>query len=257
MNRIQGKVAVITGAAGGIGSAAVQRFVEEGAKVLLVDRDEEALKRVTARFKPEDAAYFVADVADEAAVRAFVADATKRFGRIDIALLNAGIEGEIGRIDSLPVSAFDHIMKVNVRSVWLGLASLMPVMRKTGGGSIIITSSTAGMRGSALLAAYSASKHAVVGLMKSAALEGAEAGIRVNTINPAQTRTRMIESIDKEMQSAGRSGAPAGAIPIGRYAEPSEVVSLMLFLASDESGYCTGGSYLHDGGTMSGPRLTF
>ena len=257
MNRIEGKVAVITGAAGGIGSAAARRFVEEGAKVFLVDREEESLKRISAQFRPEDAAYFVGDVADEVAVRAFVGDATERFGRIDIALLNAGIEGEIGRIENLSVAAFDHIMAVNVRSVWLGLASLMPVMRKTGGGSIVITASTAGLRGSPMLAAYSASKHAVVGLMKSAALEGAEGHVRVNAISPAQTRTRMIEAIDENMKAAGRTGLPAAGIPIGRYAEPSEVASLMIFLASDESRYCTGGTYLVDGGTMSGPKLTF
>ena len=127
-------------------------------------------------------------------------------------------------------------MTVNVRGVWLGLAALMPVMRQTGGGSIVITSSVAGLRGSPLMAAYSTSKHAVVGLMKSAALEGAEGHVRVNAINPAQTRTRMMEAIDENLKAAGRVGLSAAGIPIARYAEPSEVVSLMLFLASDRVG---------------------
>jgi NAD(P)-dependent dehydrogenase (short-subunit alcohol dehydrogenase family) len=249
MGRIEAKVALITGAAGGIGSAAAKRFVEEGAKVFLVDREESSLKRLCEEFSPEQAAYFVADVTDEAAVRASVASATGRFGRIDVALLNAGTEGEIGKIEDIPVAVYDRVMAVNVRSVWLGLAALIPEMRRAGG-SIVITSSVAGLRGSPRLAAYSASKHAVIGLMKSAALEGAPDGIRVNAVNPSATRTRMIESIDDAMRAAGRTGDSAARVPLGRYAEPSEVVSLMLFLASDESRFCTGASYLIDGGSM-------
>ncbi|RUZ77964.1 glucose 1-dehydrogenase [Mesorhizobium sp. M7A.F.Ca.US.006.01.1.1] len=251
MGALDGKVAIITGAAGGIGSAAARRFIDEGARVFLVDRDESALKRLAEAFPPDRAVYFEADVADEAVVKAFVADAARRFGQVDIALLNAGIEGEIGRIEDVPVAMFDHVMAVNVRSVWLGLAALLPAMRASGGGSIIITSSVAGLRGSARLGAYSASKHAVVGLMKSAALEGAPDKVRVNTINPSATRTRMIESIDQSMRAAGRIGDSAARVPLARYAEPSEVVSLMLFLASDESSFCTGGTYLIDGGTMA------
>lgn len=249
MGRLEGKVAIITGAAGGIGSAAARRFVQEGANVVLVDREEDGLKRLTDELSLERAAYFVADVTDEAAVRGFVAGAAKRFGRIDIALLNAGTEGEIGKIEDMSVAMYDRVMAVNVRSVWLGLAALIPEMRQAGG-SIIITSSVAGLRGSPKLAAYSASKHAVVGLMKSAALEGAPNRIRVNTVNPSATRTRMIDSIDEAMRAAGRTGDSAARVPLGRYAEPSEVVSMMLFLASDEGCFCTGGTYLVDGGSM-------
>lgn len=251
MTRLAGKVAIITGAAGGIGSAAARRFVGEGAKVLLVDRDEDALARVAGDLPSDAAAFAVADVTDEAAVSNVVAEAGRRFGRIDIALLNAGTEGKIGRIDTLPVTAFDRVMAINVRSVWLGLASLMPAMRSTGGGSIVITSSVSGLRGSAMLAGYSASKHAVVGLMRSAALEGAADNIRVNTVNPAQTRTRMMSAIDDAMVAAGRTGGSTARIPLGRYADPTEVVDMMLFLASDESRYCTGGTYLVDGGSMA------
>ena len=250
MPRLKDKVAIITGAAGGMGSAAARLFTREGAKVLLVDREEEGLVKLANLLPPEQASYFVADVTDEAATKAFVAAAVKRLGGLDIALLNAGIEGEIGRIDEVPVAAFDRVMAVNVRSVWLGLASLMPAMRPAGG-SIVITSSGAGLRGSAGLAAYSASKHAVLGLMKSAALEGAKDRIRVNAINPAQTRTRMMEAIDAHLNAAGRTGDPAARIPLGRYAEPLEVASMMLFLASDESSYCTGAAYQVDGGSMS------
>ncbi|MEX0409552.1 SDR family oxidoreductase [Aquibium sp. LZ166] len=250
MPRLEGKVAIITGAAGGMGSAAAQLFTKEGAKVLLVDREEEGLVKLANLLPADQVSYFVADVTDEEATKAFVAAAPKRLGGLDIALLNAGIEGQIGRIDELPVSAFDRVMAVNVRSVWLGLASLMPAMRATGG-SIVITSSGAGLRGSAGLAAYSASKHAVLGLMRSAALEGAKDRIRVNSINPAQTRTRMMAAIDAHLDAAGRTADPAAKIPLGRYAEPSEVASMMLFLASDESSFCTGSVYPVDGGSMS------
>lgn len=255
MGRLQAKVAIITGSAGGIGAVAARKFVEEGAKVFLVDQDEDALKRLSTELPAGQAAYFVGDVSDQAAVQSFVADATHRFGRIDIALLNAGIEGTLGKIEDAPVAMFDRVMTVNVRSVWLGLATLMPAMRKTGGGSIVITSSVAALRGAPMLAAYGASKAAVVGLMKSAAIEGAADHIRVNTINPAQTRTRMMKTIDDTLNAAGRTGDPAARIPLGRYAEPSEVAALMLFLASDESRFCTGATYLVDGGSMSGTKL--
>ncbi|RDV02029.1 SDR family NAD(P)-dependent oxidoreductase [Undibacter mobilis] len=251
MGRLSDKVAIITGAAGGIGSAAARRFAEEGAKVLLVDRDEVALKQAMTALLFDRVGFVVADVTDEAAMQKVVAEAKRRFGRIDIALLNAGIEGEIGRIDALPVSAFDKVMAVNVRSVWLGIAALMPAMKETGGGSIVITSSVAGLRGSSMLAAYSASKHAVVGLMHSAALEGAADNVRVNTVNPAQTRTRMMAAIDEAMVAAGRPGGSTARIPLARYAEPADVVDMMLFLASEDSRFCTGATYLVDGGSMA------
>lgn len=248
--RLRDKTVVITGAAGGIGAAAARRFSAEGASLLLVDRDEDALRRVAHDLGGHSAIH-VADVTHEAAGASIVARAVELFGRIDAALLNAGIEGEIGRIEDLKVEAFDHVMAVNVRSVWLGLAALMPRMRLSGGGSIVITSSAAGLRGSAMLAAYSASKHAVVGLMRSAALEGAAHQIRVNSVHPAQTRTRMMESIDRSMRDAGRTADLRLRIPLGRYAEPLEVAEMMLFLASEESRFCTGSIYTVDGGSMS------
>jgi len=251
MKRIQGLTAVITGAAGGIGSAAARRFAAEGANIMLVDRDKAAVKGLSGEFPGDQVAYFAGDVADEQTMPACLAQSLDRFGRVDIALLNAGIEGDLGRIEDMPVAMFDRVMAVNVRSVWLGLAALMPVMRESGGGSIVITSSVAGLRGSANLAAYSASKHAVLGLMRSAALEGAGHRVRVNAVNPAQTQTRMMEAIDSFLVAAGRTDDPASRIPIGRYADPSEVAAIMLFLASEESRFCTGATYLVDGGSMT------
>lgn len=248
--RLDGKVVIVTGAANGIGAAAARRFAAEGARLILVDRDEPTLAALTAEIGPRAFA-LAADVAQDTTARAYVAQSAARFGRVDAALLNAGIEGEIGTIADLPVDAFDRVMAVNVRSVWLGLAALMPAMRDRGG-SIVITSSTSGLRGSAQLAPYVASKHAVIGLMRSAAQEGAPHRIRVNTINPGPTRTRMIDAIDERLAPGAAKSARVRRIPLNRYAEIEEIVALMLFLASDESSFCTGATYLADGGLLSG-----
>ena len=175
---------------------------------------------------------------------------------MDVALLNAGIEGQVGPIGTTPLALFDRVMAVNVRSVWLGLSALMPAMRAAGGGgSIVITSSTGGLKGTPFLAPYGASKHAVIGLMKSAAIEGAADRIRVNTVNPGPIDTRMIAAI---MQGRNPGDAEAARqagiarIPAGRYGRVEEVAALMLFLASDEASFCTGSVHAVDGGSMAG-----
>ena len=249
MGRLDGKAAIITGAANGIGAAAARRFVAEGARVLLVDRDEAALAATAGPLGPA-AATLVGDVAADATAPAYVAEALQRFGRLDIVLLNAGIEGTIAPIPELPLATFDRVIAVNVRGVWLGLAAAMPAM--PAGGSIVITSSTAGLRGSARVAAYVTSKHAVVGLMRCAALEGAPLGIRVNCVNPGPTDTRMIAAIDEGMSPGAGAAARARRIPLGRYGEVADIAAMMLFLASDEAKYCTGGTYVVDGGVLSG-----
>ncbi|MGE0860692.1 MAG: SDR family NAD(P)-dependent oxidoreductase [Gammaproteobacteria bacterium] len=251
MQRLANKVAVITGGTGGIGLAAARLFVAEGAKVVLVDLDSAALERAVAELGAERALGVAADVSDAAQVEAYVRRAMEAHGRIDVFFNNAGIEGAVGPIVDYPVEMFDKVMAVNVRGVFLGLKYVIPAMAKGGGGSIIITSSLGGLRGVPKLSAYIASKHAVVGLMKSAALECAPLGIRVNTINPSPIATRMMESLE-----AGYApGATAlvkkkmeAAVPLRRYGEPEEVAALALFLASDEASYITGNSYPIDGG---------
>ncbi|MGE3848412.1 MAG: SDR family NAD(P)-dependent oxidoreductase [Gammaproteobacteria bacterium] len=251
MQRLANKVAVITGGTGGIGLAAARLFVAEGAKVVLVDLDSAALARAVAELDAERALGVAADVSDAAQVEAYVRRAMEAHGRIDVFFNNAGIEGAVGPIVDYPVEMFDKVMAVNVRGVFLGLKYVIPAMAKGGGGSIIITSSLGGLRGVPKLSAYIASKHAVVGLMKSAALECAPLGIRVNTINPSPIATRMMESLE-----AGYApGATAlvkkkmeAAVPLRRYGEPEEVAALALFLASDEASYITGNSYPIDGG---------
>lgn len=253
MGQLDGKVAVITGAANGIGLAAAERFLAEGGRLLLVDLDEAALREATGRLG-SNASYQVADVSQADSAMIYTKEALKLYGRVDVALLNAGVEGHVGPIVETPLESFDRVMAVNVRGVWLGLAALMPAM-KAHGGSIIITSSTGGLKGTPLLAPYGASKHAVIGLMKSAAVEGAPDRIRVNTVNPGPIETRMIRSIESG-RDAGEDGAARRAgvarIPLRRYGQAAEVAAMMLFLASDAASFCTGATYQVDGGLMTG-----
>jgi NAD(P)-dependent dehydrogenase (short-subunit alcohol dehydrogenase family) len=251
MGRLDGKIAIITGGSGGIGAEAGRIFVREGARVLLVDLQEEPLKRVVQGIGGDAVSYVVADVTQPEQVQAYVRAAVEQYGGIDISLQNAGIEGVVQPITDYPIDTFDKVIAVNVRGVWLGIKYLMPEMQKRGGGSIIITSSVAGIRGTAGVSAYITSKHAVIGLMKTAALEGAEHNIRVNTVNPSPIETRMMRSLEEGFAPGAAAQAKeriAATVPLRRYGSPEEVANLMLFLASDESRYCTGGVYMVDGG---------
>ena len=262
MARLTGKSALITGGAGGIGRAAAALFAAEGAQVVLVDLDEGRLQDAVQAIGEEAASYVVADTTQPEQVRRYVDTAVDRCGGIDIFLANAGVEGAVSEIPEYPIDTFDQVMAVNVRGVWLGLKYVVPVMQERGGGSIVITSSSAGIQGTAGMSAYVTSKHAVIGMMRTAALECAPLGIRVNTVNPAPIETRMMRSIEQLVVSG--SGDPsatveeakqdfASRIPLERYGGPEEVANLMLFLASDESSFCTGGVYMVDGGRSAGP----
>ncbi len=261
MARLTGKVALITGGAGGIGQAAASLFTGEGARVVLVDLDESALHNAVRSIGEDMASYVVADVTQPEQVQSYVNAAVERWGGVDIYLANAGIEGRLSPIPEYPIDIFDQVMAVNVRGVWLGLKYVIPVMRDRGGGSIVITSSTAGIGGSAGISAYVTSKHAVIGLMRTAALECAPLGIRVNTVNPAPIETRMMRSLEEMRVAAADNSsvtvqqtkqATEARIPLQRYGNPEEVAKLMLFLASDESSFCTGGVYMVDGGRSAG-----
>ena len=263
MARLEGKVAVITGATGGIGSAAARLFAEEGARVALVDLDEASLQEVVGAIGEDKASYTVADVTQPEQSETYVNEAVERWGGVDVLLANAGIEGTLSPIPDYPIDVFDRVMAVNVRAVWLGIKYVVPIMRERGGGSIVITSSTAGIGGSPEMSAYNTSKHAVIGLMRCAAMEGAPDGIRVNTVNPAPIETRMMRSIE-EMRVAAMDDARvtvevakqsfAERIPLQRYGDPQEVAKMMLFLSSDDSSFCTGGVYMVDGGRSAGSR---
>ena len=252
--RLEGKVAIVTGGAGGIGKATARRFIAEGARVLLVDLDEEQVRGAVAEIGSNAVVGCAADVTRPEDNERMVAECVERFGGLDILLANAGIEGRVGSIMDLDVDDFDRVMAVNVRGVWLGLRAAFPALQARGGGSVVITSSVAGIRGAPGLSPYVTSKHAVIGLMKSAAKEGAAHAIRVNTVNPSPVNTRMMRSLEEGMQPGAGEAVKAQieqGIPLGRYGEPDDIANVMLFLASDDSRFVTGSVYMADGGNTA------
>jgi NAD(P)-dependent dehydrogenase (short-subunit alcohol dehydrogenase family) len=256
MHRFEGKVAVITGAAGGIGQALAARFGREGAKIVAVDLGGRALDDavVSLRNAGVDAMGVPADVSQAAQVEEYVAAARSHFGGLDILCNNAGIEGWVGPIIDYPEQVFDQVLAVNVKGVWLGMKYAVPAMRERGGGAIINTASVAGLGGYGPLIAYVASKHAVVGMTKSAALEFAPDRIRVNAVCPAPIETRMMRALEQGLNPDDPETihqAMAENIPLARYGEPAEVAALVAFLASDDASYITGGIYTVDGGSRA------
>ena len=251
MDRLKDKVAVITGGAGGIGRAAGKLFAAEGASVLLVDLDEEALKQAVAESGSNRVSYFVGDVTRAADNQAMFETATERYGGVDVFLANAGIEGDVKSIVEYDEDRFDQVLGVNVKGVFLGLKSAIPAMQARGGGSVVITSSVAGVTGAAGVSAYVTSKHAVIGLMRTAAKECAPLNIRVNTVNPSPVETRMMRSLEEGMLPGSAEAAKeamTASIPMGRYGTPDEIARVMLFLASEDSAWITGSVYMADGG---------
>ncbi len=250
--RLDGKVAIITGATGGIGEATAARFLEEGASVMLVGRSKEKLKATRERLAEFEAiADFVADAADEQATEASVEAAIEAFGGVDILLANAGTEGNFAPIENLSVEEFESVFRTNVLGVWLSMKHAVEPMKRRGGGSMIALSSIAGMIGFPTMAPYIASKHAVYGLVKTAALELAESAIRVNAIGPGPIDNRMMRSVESQFNpedpNAGHEFVLT-TVPMRRFGTNEEVANLALFLGSDESSFCTGGIHMIDGG---------
>jgi NAD(P)-dependent dehydrogenase (short-subunit alcohol dehydrogenase family) len=218
MANFHGKVVVITGGANGIGLAVAKLLAADGADLLLVDRDAGALDAAVAEIGGPHVAGCVADVADVASTQSYIKAAVERFGGIDVLLSNAGIEGTVTPITDADPAEFDRVIAVNVRGVWLSLKYAIPEMRKRGGGSIVITSSVAGLRGTAGIAPYVTSKHAVIGMMRAATLECAPFNIRVNTVNPSPVETRMMRSLEEGLMPGKADEAHTmlnGMIPAG------------------------------------------
>ncbi|WP_164121944.1 MULTISPECIES: SDR family NAD(P)-dependent oxidoreductase [Sphingobacterium] len=249
MKKLANKVAVITGGSGSIGKITAQLFLNEGAKVMLIDLSESALKAVVNDFDSENVKYCVADVSNAVDVKVYTQETVKQFGKIDVFFNNAGIEGLVKPLIEYPEDVFDKIVAVNIKGAWLGNKYVLPQMND--GGSIIMSSSVAGLLGFPGLSAYVASKHAVVGIMRTTALEAASRKIRVNSVHPSPVNNRMMRSIE-EGTSAGHAEEVRhqfeAAIPLGRYAEPVEIAKLVLFLASDDSQFITGTTQVIDGG---------
>ena len=244
---LEGKVALISGSARGMGEAEARLFASQGAKVVLADvLDEEGEKAAAAI---GGAAIFQhLDVTDEAQWQAAVARAESSFGKLDVLVNNAGIL-RYGPIETTSLEEYELVLRVNQIGPFLGMKAAIPALRRAGGGSIVNISSMAGMRGIAGLVAYASSKFAVRGMTKVAALELGRDGIRVNSVHPGGVETPMTRPFGAQTDP---STVREYTTPIGRIGRPDEIAQLVLFLASEKSSYCTGSEFLVDGGDMAG-----
>lgn len=257
-----GKVALITGGGGGIGRAAALAFAKAGAKVVVVDHDAAAGEATAGIVKQQggEARFIAADVTKSADVANYVNQTLDAHGRIDCFFNNAGIEGGLGHTADYDEAMFDQVIGVNVKGVFLGLRHVLPVLIKQKSGSVVNTASVAGLVATPGMPAYVASKHAVIGLTKTAAGEVARQGVRVNAVCPGPVDTRMIHSLEKmispdDPDSVGKRYQ--SVIPSGRYTTPEEIANMVLFLSSDLASNITGAQYVVDGGrTAIGGAVT-
>ncbi len=252
MGRFTGKVAVITGAGGGIGRAVAARLAAEGASLVLVDRAAGSLKDSYAAVERAGATALAvdADVSRWEDAQRYAATAAERFGGIDLFFNNAGILGDVSPLTEYSEETFDRVIAVNVKGVWLGLKAVVPAMLARGGGAIVNTASVAGLRASPTLGPYAASKHAVIGLTRTAAVELARRGIRVNAVCPAPIDTPMVRQFEAGL-GEGAHERLVGRIPMQRFGEADEVAALVVFLLSAEASYVNGGIYTVDGASMA------
>ncbi|MEM9178044.1 MAG: glucose 1-dehydrogenase [Myxococcota bacterium] len=252
--RLAGKVAIVTGAARGIGAATAERFVEEGARVVLADRREEegaaqaeslcALRADSARFVP-------LDITSETAWADAMAATTDAFGGVDVLVNNAGMI-RVKPLEETDLETFRQVLDTNLVGAFLGIKAVLGAMRERGGGSIVNFSSVQGLEGRENMSAYASSKFGVRGLTRTAAIELGPAGIRVNVVVPGPTKTKMTE---RKGWTDAEYDAAYGGYPLGRMANAREIADVVLFLASDESAFCTGADYVVDGGVLVGkPR---
>lgn len=246
--QLEGKVALITGAGSGIGEATAVLFAKEGAKLLLTDINEEHGKAVTEKIKKSggEAVFFKADTSIAADSEKSVAEAVKNFGKLDIAVNNAGIGGPQSPVGEYEIEGWDKVIAINLSGVFYGMRYQIPAMLKSGKGSIINVASILGSVGFPNSAAYVSAKHGVVGLTKSAALEYSAQGIRINSVGPAFIKTPLLDELDEELMEQ-----LVGLHPIGRLGEAEEVAQLFLWLAGDRSSFSTGAYYPIDGGYLA------
>jgi len=246
--RFQGKVALVTGAGGGIGRATSIAFAREGAKVGCADLDLAAAQATAAMIVEAggEAMPIQVDVSCSASVQAMVAATTARWGRLDVAFNNAGVDLHGPLVTELDEEVWDRIIDVNLKGVFLSMKHEIPAMLESGGGAIVNTSSVAGVLGGAPgLSAYVASKHGVVGLTRNAALEFISKGIRINAVLPGAVHTPIL---DVWLANPGMADAIRQQHPIGRWAEPEEIARTVLFLASEDSSFVVGLPLIVDGG---------
>lgn len=251
--KLAGKVAIITGAGGSLGRSVAERFAKEGAKLVLVDMKEEAASQTIEAVKKitSDIHFVQANVTKKDEVQNFVNEAVEHFEKIDIFFNNAGIDAEVTPTSMYDEESFSRVMEVNTTGVFLGMKYVLQEMQKQGSGSIINTASVHGTRGMINRSAYVASKHAVVGLTKTASVENAEQSIRVNAIAPGPVLTDLTKRVAKELSPDNPEAhfdIMKSLIPANRLGKPKEIADLVNFLASDESTFITGAVIPVDGG---------
>jgi NAD(P)-dependent dehydrogenase (short-subunit alcohol dehydrogenase family) len=246
-----GQVALVTGAAMGMGLATARAFADAGAAVTLADIDEEALRKGVDDIKSAGgkAIAVICDVSDESQVAAMVERTVAEFGRLDAAFNNAGIQVPASEFADEPAEAFDRVTAINLRGVWACMKHELLQMRRQGSGTIVNNSSVGGIRGRAQLAAYHATKHGVLGLTSSAGKEYASRGIRINAICPGATDTPMVARMVEE-GTLSMSGIEQGS-PIGRIARPEEIAQVVMWLSSPGSSYIVGHALVVDGGSTA------
>jgi NAD(P)-dependent dehydrogenase (short-subunit alcohol dehydrogenase family) len=247
--RLTNKVALITGGAGSIGLATARAFLDEGAQVMIVDITEEGLARVTAELSSDALAYRACDVTSEQQVRDAVLATVERFRRLDVVFANAGTFGVVAPVAEYPLDVFERVMAVNVTGSFLVAKHALAAMQP--GGSLIVNSSVVGLTSDRGIAAYATSKHALVGLVRTAAKEVADRGIRVNSLHPGPTDNEFQHAIEVEAVGASREESARAfeqMIPLARHAAPEEIAAAVVFLASDESAFMTGAALAIDGG---------
>ena len=248
--RVEGKVALVTGGSSGIGRATALVFAREGAKLVVADMDEDGGQQTVHGITEQggEAVFVRADVTAPTEVEAMIGQAVATYGRLDCAYNNAGIEGFMsGRLHEYPEDVWDRLIDINLKGVWLCLKHEIPQMMEQGGGAIVNTASAAGLVGSRRLSAYVASKHAVVGLTKAAALEYARDGIRVNAVCPGIIDTPMVGRLIGGRETEYEASIPARQ-PIGRLGTPEEIAESVTWLCSDAASLVTGLAMAVDGG---------
>jgi NAD(P)-dependent dehydrogenase (short-subunit alcohol dehydrogenase family) len=250
MAELENKVAIVTGAASGIGRATAVALAREGAQVVVSDVDEAGGQETVRLIEQQggEAIFVKTDVSDPDAVKALVDEAVDTYGKLDVMVNNAGIGGEAALLADYSLENWDRVIGINLSGVFYGMKYAIPAMLESGGGSIVNVASILGQVGFATAPAYVAAKHGILGLTKNAALEYSAQGVRVNAVGPGFIRTPMIEQLEEDEET---NQMLVSMHPIGRLGEPEEVAELIVWLASDKASFVTGSYYPVDGGYLA------